>query len=45
MKIKEMLSKKELTLSFEVFPPKRDGSLEDLFKVIGRLKKLNPDFI
>ena len=45
MKIKEMLSKKELTLSFEVFPPKRDGNLEYLFKVIGRLKKLNPDFI
>ena len=45
MKIKEMLSKKELTLSFEVFPPKRDGNLEELFDVVGRLKKLNPDFI
>ena len=45
MKIKEMLFKKELTLSFEVFPPKRDGNLEELFDAIGRLKKLNPDFI
>ena len=40
-----MLFKKELTLSFEVFPPKRDGNLEELFDAIGRLKKLNPDFI
>lgn len=45
MKIKEMLSKKELTLSFEVFPPKRDGNLEELFYVVKKLKNLSPDFI
>ncbi|MBW2675296.1 MAG: methylenetetrahydrofolate reductase [NAD(P)H], partial [Deltaproteobacteria bacterium] len=32
-------------LSFEVFPPVRDGRVKHLFSVIDRLAKLNPDFI
>jgi methylenetetrahydrofolate reductase (NADPH) len=45
MKIKEILSEKDFSLSFEVFPPKRDGDVYDLYRVIGELKRLNPDFV
>lgn len=46
MRIDEILKKKR-TLSFEVFPPKKDGGeeLNKLFAVIDKLKSLNPDFI
>ncbi len=45
MQIKDILNKKK-TLSFEIFPPKKE--LEDLnkvFKTIDCLKELQPDFI
>ena len=45
MKIKDMLLKKEFTLSFEVFPPVREGDIKSLFSTIRELEKLNPDFI
>jgi methylenetetrahydrofolate reductase (NADPH) len=45
MKIRDLFSRKKLTLSFEVFPPVREGNLESLYKTIGELKKLKPDFI
>jgi methylenetetrahydrofolate reductase (NADPH) len=45
MKINEIFSKKDYGLSFEVFPPKREGEIEDLYRVIGELKRFNPDFI
>lgn len=45
MKINELLAKKR-TLSFEVFPPKRDGAeVEDLLRTIDTLRELSPDFI
>lgn len=46
MRIDELLKKKR-TLSFEVFPPKKDGFVdkEKLFETIDGLKALNPDFI
>ena len=46
MRIDEILSKKR-TLSFEVFPPKKDGAddKQKLFETIDGLKALNPDFI
>lgn len=46
MRIDKILQKKR-TLSFEVFPPKKDGSgeFEKLFSAIDKLKTLNPDFI
>ena len=45
MKIDQILNKKR-TLSFEVFPPKKEGSeKEALYSTIERLKALNPDFI
>ena len=45
MKIKDMLREKKPTISFEIFPPKTDYSLANIYKTIGELKDLNPDFI
>lgn len=45
MKIKELHRQKNFTLSFEVFPPKREGNLESLYATIKELKELKPDFI
>lgn len=45
MRIDEILKQKR-TLSFEVFPPKKDGDeKEKLLKTIDALKSLSPDFI
>ncbi|WP_430882656.1 methylenetetrahydrofolate reductase [NAD(P)H] [Fusibacter sp. JL216-2] len=45
MKIKEVLEQKKPTISFEVFPPKRNMDIEGIFKTIEALKPLDPDFI
>jgi methylenetetrahydrofolate reductase (NADPH) len=45
MSIKELIESKKHTFSFEVFPPKNDKSLEGIYKTIGELKDLQPDFI
>lgn len=45
MIIKDIFDKKALTLSFEVFPPKQQGSLETLPEKIKTLSALKPDFI
>jgi methylenetetrahydrofolate reductase (NADPH) len=45
MKISELYKKRDLVLSFEVFPPKLDTSLETIFDTIGQLKALHPAFI
>ena len=42
--LKDMFAQKG-TLSFEVFPPKKDGEFEAAFEVLDSLGKLNPDFI
>lgn len=39
------LLKQKQTLSFEVFPPKKDGEFEAAFEVLDALGKLSPDFI
>ncbi|MCM1027097.1 MAG: methylenetetrahydrofolate reductase [NAD(P)H] [Roseburia sp.] len=39
------LSEKKSSLSFEVFPPKKDGEFEKAFEVLDALGKLSPDFI
>lgn len=36
---------KEPTLSFEVFPPKKDGDFTSAFSILDELGQLNPDFI
>ena len=45
MHIKEIFARKKLTLSFEVFPPKQQGSLDALPQKIKALADLKPDFI
>lgn len=45
MKISELYKRKELVLSFEVFPPKPDTPLDVVFNAIQQLKELNPSFI
>jgi methylenetetrahydrofolate reductase (NADPH) len=42
--IKELLNQKQ-TLSFEVFPPKKEGELEKAYEVLDALGVLAPDFI
>lgn len=37
--------RKQPTLSFEVFPPKKDGEFEQAFAVLDALGELKPDFI
>ncbi len=45
MKIIEIFNQKPRVLSFELFPPKRDGNLEVLFQTVEQLKKLKPDYV
>lgn len=45
MKIKNLFSQKRFILSFEVFPPKREGNLDSLYVTITELGELKPDFI
>ncbi len=45
MKISDIFTRKQITLSFEVFPPVREGNLESLYKTIEDLRTLKPDFI
>lgn len=44
MKIIDILAERA-TLSFEFFPPKTDAGIASLFRAIGRLKDLAPDFV
>ncbi|MBN2539817.1 MAG: methylenetetrahydrofolate reductase, partial [Deltaproteobacteria bacterium] len=45
MKIKNIFRENKATLSFEFFPPSRDGNIEELYRAIQDLAELNPDFI
>jgi methylenetetrahydrofolate reductase (NADPH) len=45
MKIKDLFDQKKRVLSFELFPPKRDGNLDSLFQTVQELKQLGPDYI
>ena len=45
MEIKKILKENRFCLSFEVFPPKREGNLESLFSTIGELGTFDPHFI
>ncbi|MFA5535927.1 MAG: methylenetetrahydrofolate reductase [NAD(P)H] [Bacillota bacterium] len=44
MKTAELFATKKV-LSFEIFPPKRTGSIETIFRTVDALKDLKPDFI
>lgn len=45
MRIRDIIDSARLSVSCEVFPPKRDGSLEAIRATIGELAGLAPDFI
>lgn len=45
MNIRELFERKELVLSFEVFPPKPSSPIDVIYKTLDELKGLNPDFI
>lgn len=45
MKISQLFSPSRQILSFEIFPPKRDGSLDSVFSTIEELADLKPAFI
>ncbi len=44
-KIIDIFKQKEITLSFEFFPPKKDSQLDSFYHVVGALVKLGADFI
>ncbi len=43
--INDLIKKAKTTLSFEVFPPKKDDEFQSVFSTLDALAKLNPDFI
>lgn len=45
MSIKNLFNTNGPTVSFEIFPPKKDAPLDGVFETIDALKGLNPDFI
>lgn len=45
MKISEMFGKGKAVLSFEVFPPKKTGSISTIYNTIEQLTDLNPAYI
>lgn len=45
MKINEMFNEDRTILSFEVFPPKKDSSIETISTKLEALSELKPDFI
>lgn len=45
MKIKDLFKEKEVTLSFEVFPPKTDAGYEAVEKAAAEIAALKPDFM
>ncbi|MBQ7358631.1 MAG: methylenetetrahydrofolate reductase [Lachnospiraceae bacterium] len=42
---KSFVTKDKLSISFEVFPPKKDGEFEAAFQIMDDLSALKPDFI
>lgn len=45
MYIKDIFSRKKPVISFEVFPPQKDYSIDSIYKTIDELAFLNPDYI
>lgn len=45
MKISDIYGKKKKSLSFEIFPPKKDSELKNIDETLAVLCELNPDFI
>ena len=45
MKINKIFEKKNTTLSFEIFPPKRDGDIKTIYNTLDELAVLKPDYM
>ena len=45
MQIKKYYTSGRTAISFEVFPPKKDSDLADIYKALKRMSNLSPDFI
>lgn len=45
MHLKDLFKNGHQVFSFEVFPPKKDGNIETIYKALDGLKDLKPDFI
>ncbi len=45
MKIKDLLAKKTLSLSFEVFPPKTESNFESVKDAVQEIARLHPSFM
>ena len=45
MRISELLARDKITVSCEIFPPKKDGAFGRIFEVVDQINQLNVDFI
>ncbi len=45
MYIKDIFAQRKPVISFEIFPPKKDGSIEAIYSTLDGLKDLKPDYI
>ena len=45
MKLKDVWKKKEVTLSFEAFPPKKDSDFASVASAVEKIAQLKPDFM
>lgn len=45
MKISQLLSREEVTLSFEIFPPKSEQNLPSVLRAANAIASLSPDFM
>lgn len=45
MQIKDLYKKGSPVISFEVFPPKKDSDIDEIYSVLGQMTELSPDFI
>ncbi len=45
MSIAQLFQEKNVVFSFEVFPPKRDSSIDTIWHTLAELESLRPDFI
>src|SRR6056297_971261 len=45
MKIKNIFKQKKLVFSLEVFPPKSDTPIDNIFQTLDQLKDIDPDYM
>ena len=45
MKIKKLFAEKKVVFSLEVFPPRNDVPIEDIYQTLDELQGINPDYI